>query len=185
MTLLTNIANNLWFKRILRLKLHLLFWTSLFLFSIWLILVSGLHLIANKPDLLYSLAEWADTTLTIDHFDSETQPLSASVRLSLDGVTLSWNKGSVEIDHLAGDLNLWNLLMPDLAIGKEMHIQGMRVTLMADQTHEVQVNEQPLASPWLRFWENTQLHDAQVIWQAEAPWRLEHIDLSLTKDHQW
>lgn len=183
--LLKNIVNNLWFKRILRIKGHLLLWTGISLLSIWLVLVSGLHLIANKPDLLYSLAEWADTKLTIDHFDSQTHPLTASVTLSLDGVKLSWNKGSVEIDHLAGDVNLWNLLMPDLAIGKEMQIQGMRVTLIAEDAQQVQINEQPLASPWLRFWENTQLHEAQVIWQADAPWRLEHIDLSLTKDQLW
>lgn len=172
-----------WLKRIFLWHGHLVLWSVALIALFWLVLVLTLQFLGSRPQSLYTLAEMAGVQLEIGQFSANTRPLASAVGLALDKVKLSWIGGQLEIDHVEGDINLWNLLTPDLAVGKKMRIHQLKLVLDTEaQTASV---SNPLANPWLRLWEDTAIDDSQVIWQADAPWMLNNIEIKLSRQAQW
>jgi uncharacterized protein YhdP len=172
-----------WLKRIFLWHGHLVLWSVALIALFWLVLVLTLQFLGSRPQSLYTLAEMAGVQLEIGQFSANTRPLASAVDIALDKVKLSWIGGQLEIDHVEGDINLWNLLTPDLAVGKKMRIHQLKLVLDTEaQTASV---SNPLANPWLRLWEDTAIDDSQVVWQADAPWMLNNIEIKLSRQAQW
>lgn len=172
-----------WLKRLLIWKGHLLLWGTALIGLFWLLLVLTFQFLGSRPQSLYTLAELSGVQLTIGQFAAKTRPLASAVDFSLDQVHLAWQGGQLDIDHLAGDISLWNLLSPDLAIGKQMRIQQLKLVLETDAQNASASN--PLATPLLRIWEDTHIQDSQVVWQADSPWMMDHIDIQVMRHNNW
>lgn len=171
-----------WLRRLFIWKGHLLLWSAALVAVAWVALVLFLQVLASHPATLQTLASWADARLEMKQFTSEARPLSASVTLSVQGLTLQWQGGQLEVPAVTADVNLWNLLWPDLAVGKRMRAESPVLTLAA---LDAGVGGNPLASPWLRLWEDTFLSQAKVIWQADEAWTLQNIDLRINRHENW
>ena len=173
-----------WLVKILRFKGHLILWSAALLSLFWLLLVLAFELIASRPNALYSLASMANAQLSMGHFDAKARPFASAVDIEIWDVDLRWEGHHLTMDSVSGDVNLWNLIMPDLAVGKKIAIEGLRLTIQSNEDSGL-VGQNPLASPWLRFWEDTRVDGAQVIWQSDAPWMLDKIDLHVFKTDHW
>ena len=172
-----------WLKRIFVWHGHFVLWSAALIGLFWLILVLTLQFLGSRPQSLYTLAEIGGVKLEIGQFSANTRPLASAVDIALDKVQLSWEGGQLEIDHVEGDINLWNLLSPDLAVGKKMRVNQLQLTLETDA--QTASSSNPLANPWLRLWEDTHIQNSQVIWRADAPWTMDAIDIQLTRSEQW
>jgi len=172
-----------WLKRLFVWHGHLVLWSVALIALFWLVLVLTLQFLGSRPQSLYALAEMAGVRLEIGQFSANTRPFASSVDIALDKVQLSWDGGQLEIDHVEGDINLWNMLLPDLAIGKKMRVSQLKLMLETDA--EAASNNNPLATPWLRLWEDTHIQNSQVVWRADAPWAMDLIEVQLTKTTQW
>ncbi len=171
-----------WLRLILIWKGHLLLWSAALVAVAWVALVLFLQLLASRPETLQTLAGWADARLEMQQFSSDTRPLSSSVSIHVEGLALQWQGGQLEVPSFSADVNLWNLLWPDLAVGKQMRAESPVLTLSA---LDAGVGGNPLASPWLRLWEDTLISQAKVVWQAEESWLLEDIDLRVNRHENW
>ncbi|MBP7900766.1 MAG: hypothetical protein KAZ85_02100, partial [Gammaproteobacteria bacterium] len=109
-----------WLRLLLIWKGHLLLWSAALIAVSWVALVLFLQLLASRPQTLETLAGWADARLEMKQFSSEAQPLSSSVTLRVEGLSLQWQGGSLWVPSFSADIHLWNLLWPDLAVGKQM-----------------------------------------------------------------
>lgn len=171
-----------WLRLLLIWKGHLLLWSAALIAVAWVALVLFLQLLASRPETLQTLASWADARLEMTHFSSEARPLSSSVTLRVEGLSLQWQGGQLEVPSFVADVNLWNLLWPDLAVGKQMRAEAPILTLSA---LDAGVGGNPLASPWLRLWEDTLIHQAKVVWQADEAWTLQNIDMRVNMHENW
>lgn len=171
-----------WLRLLLIWKGHLLLWSAALIAVSWVALVLFLQLLASRPQTLETLAGWADARLEMKQFSSEAQPLSSSVTLRVEGLSLQWQGGSLWVPSFSADIHLWNLLWPDLAVGKQMRADSPVLTLSALDSG---VGANPLASPWLRLWEDTLIHQAKVVWQADEAWVLQDIDLGINRRDDW
>lgn len=171
-----------WLRLLLIWKGHLLLWSAALIAVAWVALVLFLQLLASRPETLQTLASWADAHLEMTHFSSEARPLSSSVTLRVEGLSLQWQGGKLEVPSFTADVSLWNLLWPDLAVGKQMRAEAPVLTLSA---LDAGVGGNPLASPWLRLWEDTLIHQAKVVWQADEAWTLQAIDLRANMHENW
>ena len=171
-----------WLRLLLLWKGHLVLWSAALVAVGWVTLVMFLQLLASRPETLQTLASWADAQLEMKQFSSEARPLSSSVTIRIEGLSLQWQGGHLEVPSFSADVHLWNLLWPDLAVGKQMRAEYPVLTLSALDTG---VGGNPLASPWLRLWEDTLIHQAKVVWQADAAWTLQNIDLRINRHENW
>lgn len=171
-----------WLGLLLIWKGHLLLWSAALVAVAWVALVLFLQLLASRPETLQTLASWADARLEMKQFSSEARPLSSSVSIRVEGLTLAWQGGQLEVPSLSADVHLWNLLWPDLAVGKQMRAESPVLTLSA---LDAGVGGNPLASPWLRLWEDTLISQAKVVWQADEAWTLQNIDMRMNMHENW
>lgn len=171
-----------WLSLLLIWKGHLLLWSAALVAVAWVALVLFLQLLASRPETLQTLASWADARLEMKQFSSEARPLSSSVSIRVEGLTLAWQGGQLEVPSLSADVHLWNLLWPDLAVGKQMRAESPVLTLSA---LDAGVGGNPLASPWLRLWEDTLISQAKVVWQADEAWTLQNIDMRMNMHENW
>ncbi len=171
-----------WLRLILIWKGHLILWTAALIAVAWVALVLFLQLLASRPETLQTLASWADAKLEMKQFSSEARPLSSSVTLTVEGLNLQWQGGQLEVPSFTADVNLWNLLWPDLAVGKQMRAESPVLTLSA---LDAGVGQNPLASPWLRLWEDTLIRQAKVVWEADSAWALQAIDMRINMRQNW
>lgn len=171
-----------WLGLLLIWKGHLLLWSAALVAVAWVALVLFLQLLASRPETLQTLASWADARLEMKQFSSEARPLSSSVSIRVEGLTLAWQGGQLEVPSLSADVHLWNLLWPDLAVGKQMRAESPVLTLSA---LDAGVGGNPLASPWLRLWEDTLIRQAKVVWQADEAWTLQNIDMRMNMHENW
>ena len=171
-----------WLRLLLIWKGHLLLWSAALVAVAWVALVLFLQLLASRPETLQTLASWADARLEMKQFSSEARPLSSSVSIRVEGLTLAWQGGQLEVPSLSADVHLWNLLWPDLAVGKQMRAASPVLTLSA---LDAGVGGNPLASPWLRLWEDTLISQAKVVWQADEAWTLQNIDMRMNMHENW
>jgi uncharacterized protein YhdP len=171
-----------WLRLLLIWKGHLLLWSAALVAVAWVALVLFLQLLASRPETLQTLASWADARLEMKQFSSEARPLSSSVSIRVEGLALAWQGGQLEVPSLSADVHLWNLLWPDLAVGKQMRAASPVLTLSA---LDAGVGGNPLASPWLRLWEDTLISQAKVVWQAEEAWTLQNIDMRMNMHENW
>lgn len=171
-----------WLKKVLIWKGHLILWSTALLALFWLLLVLLLQLLASRPETLATMARWADADLHFAQFESESRPFASSVYFHVQAFDLQWSGGRIQIEDVRGDLNLWNLLWPDLAVGKAIRIVKPELTLFSEDSG---IGSNPIASPWLRLWEDTQVIDAKVTWQADYAWTLDQIQVNFKKDHRW
>lgn len=171
-----------WLRQLLIFKGHLLLWFAALIAIFWLTVVLLLELLAQRPQLLVWLGEQMQVRVELGQFQAKTRPLEAALDFDLKEVALHWDGGSLSIDRVQGDINLWNLLLPDLAVGRQARFD--RPVLQLDALSGG-VGENPLSNPWLRLWEQTAIHDAALIWRADSDWRMDSITLQLIKSHLW
>jgi uncharacterized protein YhdP len=172
-----------WLKRLLIWKGHILLWSAALIGLLWLLLAVGLSYIGNRPASLYQLAAMAGVQLEIGRFEANTRPLSLAIDFSLDNLHLAWDGGGVAVAHIDGDIYLSSLLWPDLSVGHHLFVDTLNLVLQTDPEHAEGLN--PVANHWLRLWEDTQVKNASLTWQAEQPWLLDNIQLQLNRQQQW
>ena len=172
-----------WLKYALILKGHILLWIAALIGVFWLILVLTLQFLGERPQSLYTVAAWAGVKLEMGSFEAKTSFLASSVTISLEKVHLKWHGGQLDLDYFEGDIRLLNLLSPDLAVGQKMRAQNLVLVLETDEQESTAHN--PLANPWLRLWEDTQINDAKIIWQAKSPWMMDAIHLNVMRKTNW